>query len=456
MNNLCIKDFPEIYHDISTETICTVRDFLYKPITKWKNTYPQILNYDTLSKDLPSRFIINHKNVPFECLYFDDSSDKLIISLGGGGRKNKKYPTFFRWKYKNFVGGKFLCIDDPMYFYHKESTSVMWYYGTKELSFLTLLAEIVKKIISILKIDTKNVIFLGSSGGGYAAIYLANLINGTTAIALNPQYEISKWNPKITNFFKDKIGIDISSKDDIFNRNILNITNKSSLYFIVENCASDVDYKKQFLPFCKRHSITPTYGITQYQNIITWVHASFGPELHSSNPERLGIKIIEFLKDEYSRGNDINQFKKLSYILNEALNDKYTYLSTINTYKKNDDTNTQSTPLMMEILSSFTLSLNANLHKHEHIESNNVKIHIRGNQDFFYDLLFLNGRLHIRLITENMKDENIQKIRDNYFERCVFAQKQHKSYIRYEFTAATFKEKISYFIEKTLPNFVKK
>ena len=38
-----------------------------------------------------------------------------------------------------------------------------------------------------------NVIFSGTSAGGYAALYLADAVNGTSAIVANPQIRLSAW-----------------------------------------------------------------------------------------------------------------------------------------------------------------------------------------------------------------------------------------------------------------------
>ena len=217
-------------------------------------------------------------------------------------------------------------------YYNRKFTGVKWYYGTKDTSYLVEMVPLIYKFIDALNVKQEDIIFLGSSGGGYAAIYLANLFDGATAMALSPQYDIGHLNPRDNKIFMEEYGIDLLD-DDKFNRNVLKITSKNSLFFLVENSLSEMDWDKQFLPFCKRHGIIPKYGISQYDNIITWVHASNGIDTHTSNPEKCGIVILEFLLNEYRRGVDINLFNKFSFVLNEILNDKYELIRSNNLLK---------------------------------------------------------------------------------------------------------------------------
>lgn len=267
------------------------------------------------------RYSVDIEDTQYECLFINNNSDKLIVSLGGGGREGKSYPVFYRWTYGNFLNKNVLCIDDPMY-YNRKFTGVKWYYGTKEKSYLKEMVPIIRKFMDRFNLSAEDLTFLGSSGGGYAAIYLANLFDGSTAMALSPQVDIAHLAPRYNKIFLDELGIDLLA-DDPHSRNVLQITAQKSLFFLAENILSEVDWNNQFLPFCERQGITPTYGISQHKNIITWVHASNGIDPHSSNPEKYGLVLLDFLASEYRAGKDINSFNNMSLLINEMLNEKY-------------------------------------------------------------------------------------------------------------------------------------
>lgn len=321
-----------LFNDIAISDISQKRQELTNISRSWMNEEVKTVDFnDFVFFREKARYSINYSGVRFECLFINNNKDKLVISLGGGGRGNKSFPQFFRWKYANFLDANIFCIDDPMY-YNRKFTGVKWYYGTKDTSYLKLMLPILYKVIEELNVNFEDVIFLGSSGGGYAAIYLANLIDGTTAIALSPQYDIGHLTPNDTKNFMEEDGIDLLTEDK-HGRNVLKISNQNSLFILVENSLSEMDWERQFIPFCRRHDINIRYGITQHKNIITWVHASNGIDTHASNPEKEYLSFLIFLIGEYQKGKNINEITPLSYLINETLNDKYTLLKNEYTYK---------------------------------------------------------------------------------------------------------------------------
>ena len=299
------NDFPNIFgKEISPDQVAEARKELHSFPRDWMETacYHYTIDDFKLDPDRPL-FSVDCNGVRYECLFLAKKSKKLFIHFSGGGRKNHSYPLFLRWKYGNRLGGNILCIEDPMQA-ACESTCVKWYYGTNDKSYLVEMLPLVKKAIADLGMSAEDVTFLGSSGGGYAALYMANLLDGSAAIALSPQTVLCHWGESTGAYFK-KLGIDLHGEDKKFNRNRLVLTNPKSVFLMVVNAFSDHDYKKQFLPFCKKHGIAPKYGITAHNNIITWVHASEGISLHGCNLET-EFRFMEFIISQFRNGHDIN------------------------------------------------------------------------------------------------------------------------------------------------------
>ena len=146
MKGISIKNFDSIFGIVpAPETVQSLREELHRPITDWKKEKPQKMDVSNIKfSSSQKRYCITSDGVDFECLFFCNNAKKLYISLGGGGRKNKIYPCFFSWKYKNFLDGDLLCIDDPMYSIINNDY-VMWYYGTKDRPYLLDVAGIIKK-----------------------------------------------------------------------------------------------------------------------------------------------------------------------------------------------------------------------------------------------------------------------------------------------------------------------
>lgn len=158
---------------------------------------------------------LNLRGVNFETLYVPSKtySKKLYVCLSAGGRKdtNTKYQF---WSWAKFLDGDMLCIDDPTYKkilkYQPGREMTGWYFGDQETSYLLLLADFLKDLRD--QVGYSSVIFMGSSAGGYAGLYLANELEGTTAVVCVPQTIITKWNqyswyPEIHHLEKcDKFG----------------------------------------------------------------------------------------------------------------------------------------------------------------------------------------------------------------------------------------------------------
>lgn len=307
---------------ISPSNIDNAREDYYSFPTNWmdvSNPIKYTLDNFKLDDSQP-RFVVDVDNTEFECLFLKKDSKKLFVNFSGGGREGHSYPLFLRWKYGNRLDANIICIEDPM---QKDSTNtcVKWYYGNNKVSYLEKVKLIVEKAISMLDIKKSDVYFLGSSGGGYAALYMANTINGTNAVAYSPQVILANWGKTTVKYFQS-IGIDLTSKDEKFHRNVLSLNNNNSVFFLVFNYKSTDDFEGHYIPFCRNHNIESKYGITQQQNFLTWIHASNGFNLHGCNPE-IELPLIINLIEQHRNGVDINNFTNISYILNERINKYY-------------------------------------------------------------------------------------------------------------------------------------
>lgn len=320
--SLNFDEFDSIFQNLNftdnkgvADIIKNERNAIYSYPEEWMNYKKKSFTLDSLRfSDICPLFSVNIENVDYECLFLPKSeSNKLFVNLSGGRKKRHAYPYFLRWKYGNRLNGHILCIEDPMQS-NEKNNCVKWYYGTKDSCYLHKVLEIVKKASHDLNIPPENIYFLGSSGGGYAALFLANLLDGSNAIAMSPQTVLKNWGVSSLEYFRTK-GIDITNRNDRYNRNYLKLTNKKSVFFIVVNVNSYKDYDRQFIPFCKINNIIPQYGIYQQNNVITWSHASDGFNLHGSNPE-YEIMFMIFLMQQYRKNKNINSITKYSYLIN--------------------------------------------------------------------------------------------------------------------------------------------
>jgi hypothetical protein len=120
---------------------------------------------------------------------------RLFILLVGAAssRDFSKFPNFNRWSWADLFPGVVLSIADPT-LAADPALLLGWYVGTSGINVSKELAALVTRIAVANGIDRSNIIFYGSSGGGFAAMMLAPLVGGgATAVAINPQTRIIKY-----------------------------------------------------------------------------------------------------------------------------------------------------------------------------------------------------------------------------------------------------------------------
>lgn len=168
-------------------------DLMKKPIECSEDDFLRLL----LEYNGQNRINFNTKDVVFEALFIPNSvcSRKLFVFFSAGGR-SKPDTVFQSWSWSKSLDGDVLCLEDPTYkkLLSEESKRVVtgWYFGDDEISYLEILSKFILKIRSL--VGYTDIVFCGTSAGAYASLWLADSIKGTSAIAVNPQIRISKWN----------------------------------------------------------------------------------------------------------------------------------------------------------------------------------------------------------------------------------------------------------------------
>lgn len=295
--------------------------------TAWMKETPEVTRLDDFSVSPDKgRYIVDVDDVPFECLYFPSEHRRLYVMLSAGRMTgNYNYPIFTRWKFSAFLKGSVFCVDDPMYHFHTKISHANWFYGTPDKSYLVLLLKLIKKLIDQLSIKPEDVTFIGSSSGGYAALYLANLLDYSAAIAMNPQFIPYYWQTDLIAPHFLEWGIDLSDFDDSFGRKRLKLTNQKSRFLISVNYKSDADYKVQLGSFLEDYpDYKPRFGISQYKNITVWLMSANYTITHHVWPNEIGTVFADFILRQEKNGYDANELTAMSQLLNEITKERCT------------------------------------------------------------------------------------------------------------------------------------
>jgi len=111
---------------------------------------------------------------------------RLIIFSNGAVDFSKSHPPVFsRSSWYQDYNANCIYVDDKTI--HGTNCTIGWGVGTKDRYYLKDYSEIIKEIVKILHINTSNIIYYGSSAGGFMSMMLATLHKDTLAIVNNPQ-----------------------------------------------------------------------------------------------------------------------------------------------------------------------------------------------------------------------------------------------------------------------------
>lgn len=163
-----------------------------------------ISNYETLERKLEKipldkkvGLIVILNDIKYEFLINIKSKRDSLICLGPSGlpdknaiAKFKNRPMFTRhsWEFKESV---LLYNDNTRYVW--EGSGAGWGLGLPDDYFLENIKNIILKITNFFKIDNENILFYGSSMGGFTSMQLATMVRNSSAIAENPQIDARKW-----------------------------------------------------------------------------------------------------------------------------------------------------------------------------------------------------------------------------------------------------------------------
>lgn len=245
------------------------------------------------------RFQVKTEVVDFDCLYKDNNQEKLYVILSAGVSDNTVLPNFQRWSYHSFLDGNVLCVADPMYKEYKDKKlCVGWYYGTSSISYLEHLKNVIDEFAKQNKISLKNIVFVGSSSSGYAAIYLASKLPTTNCLAINPQIKLSFF-PYYNEFVKIT---GMNPESDSFNREDISdlmINNNTSNFVLVESCKSPSDMA-QMEHICKKLETSFYYGLQKLKNNLTILGYDTGinPNVHKFVETKTIMWVLTNLVDE--------------------------------------------------------------------------------------------------------------------------------------------------------------
>ena len=182
--------------------------------------------------------------------------------------------------------------------------TVGWYYGNKTVSFLNAMGEIVRRAAAGLNLGAADITFIGSSAGGYAALYSAASLPGASALAHNPQITLADWpgRPEIERI----TGNDLQGPDP-FRRNSIRWIAQApaSRLFLTVNTASPIDFDMQISPWLEEEDTPVVHPLTRCGSTSLIFHETPGDRSHHIFPKQdHDLPLINAISIDQSLGRE--------------------------------------------------------------------------------------------------------------------------------------------------------
>ena len=187
--------------------------------------------------------------------YFKKESTKLVVMLQGAINRSKMQPPIFqRWSWSEEINASVLILNDPTLFGNQ--LRIGWWQGCEEQYAIPSAAEFIKLVIHKLGYSSNDLLFFGSSAGGFSALMMAGHLKGSLAIVNNPQTNILAFREEdVQAFLQTKFG-DISKKEG-FSRYAIRFSASEwfkSIHYMpkivyYQNVKDPFHFDKHYLPF---------------------------------------------------------------------------------------------------------------------------------------------------------------------------------------------------------------
>jgi hypothetical protein len=250
--------------------------------------------YSFVDKYYETNMYINYKK-----------NKKIIVSFNGAINREKRLYNFQRYSWSDELDYSFVSIIDPT-ITKQNDLNIGWYQGHKNQFAIDKISEYLKNIFIENNIDEKDVIFFGSSAGGFGVLKMAEIFIKSKIIVINPQIYISK-------YYKSAV---LKMYNTVFQ--IEDIDNISKLY---ENRFKiDIDFSKREESI---YYIQNKEDIHHYnEHLLTYletINIGYYRESNLTNPNYNNSLNIIYYEDDESGHKPPNKEKTIN-ILNNIIN----------------------------------------------------------------------------------------------------------------------------------------
>ncbi len=276
-----------------------------------KLTLDEIETYD-FPKDKLFGLEVNHENVRY-CFMMRLASDNrnLLCLAPAAFARDKKTstgklitpPFFARWSWYKYFDESVIAFADPIFF-DDDEIRVGWFVGRRDVWYLEVVSEIIKKIAINQEIYNNNILFFGSSAGGFASIGLGTLIKGSKVLVNHSQFNVLNYLKRHVDILFEFLQKDfpeltrLEIEEHLKCRlNMIELFKKENYipnitYYL--NSESKIDFNDHFLPFVDELKELPQFD--KYFTVYFYKQTEGKPHNPIDNEENIRI-LREYMKE---------------------------------------------------------------------------------------------------------------------------------------------------------------
>lgn len=242
----------------------------------------------------------------FDFIFFPAPSKNLFVLCPSAITPGKSpVPYFYRWAWaaQGKFPGNVLVVSDPT-FYLDPRLGVGWFFGTREEDATFYFSKILKIFCKTLQINYRNVVFWGSSAGGFIAMQFAKYFPGSAAVAVNAQTDISRYEDNALFYQLEFPGLAAEEINRQFASRLNLVANSKNFsgntLFLVHNIQDAHHYREHFLPFFSALSGRPVQELPEgihhipHSSHSAWVYSH--PDGHMAETPEMAKCILKLLE----------------------------------------------------------------------------------------------------------------------------------------------------------------
>lgn len=143
--------------------------------------------------DMDERHLVrvHERDVTFDLMSDLRQGARKLVVFGQDAltRSKVELPKFFRWSWGENLDASVLVLNDPT-LYIDDKLDAGWWVGTRDRDFIHEGVAIVKRAAEANGIETKDVLFVGVSAGGFSSLHMAAALPGSRALVDIPQIDL--------------------------------------------------------------------------------------------------------------------------------------------------------------------------------------------------------------------------------------------------------------------------